>query len=68
MMKTLIARCIVGSVLLTTFTLTSRAQNRATKLGTNSVKEVIAAMSLEEKVLLLIGMRFNLDIRGVKNQ
>ncbi len=35
--------------------LTTYAQNKAPKLGKNTVKEVVAAMTLEEKVLMVIG-------------
>jgi len=35
------------------------------QLGRNSVKEVIAAMTLEEKVKLLVGMGMNVDIEGL---
>ena len=41
------------------------SQNSAPQLGKNSVKEVIAAMTVEEKATLLIGMGFNIDIPGL---
>ena len=40
-------------------------QNTAPQLGKNSVKEVVAAMTTEEKVKLLVGMGFNADIPGL---
>ena len=42
-----------------------RAQNGAPQLGKNSVQEIIAAMTTEEKVRLLVGMGFNADIPGL---
>lgn len=44
---------------------TPRAQNAAPQLGKNSVKEIVAAMTTEEKVKLLVGMGFNLNIPGL---
>lgn len=44
---------------------TAQAQNSAPQLGKNSVREVIAAMTTEEKVNLLVGMGFNADIPGL---
>jgi beta-glucosidase len=41
------------------------AQRPVPQLGKNSVKEVVAAMTLEEKVKLLVGMGFNFDIPGL---
>ncbi len=40
-------------------------QKAAPQLGKNSVKEVVAAMTTEEKVSLLVGMGFNLNIPGL---
>src|ERR1044072_9516776 len=40
-------------------------QSPVPQLGKNSVREVVAAMTLEEKVKLLVGMGFNLDISGL---
>ena len=40
-------------------------QRPVPQLGKNSVKEVVAAMTLEEKVKLLVGMGFNVDIAGL---
>src|SRR6185295_20409070 len=44
---------------------TPQGQSPAPQLGKNSVKEVIAAMTVEEKVKLLVGMGFNADISGL---
>jgi beta-glucosidase len=41
------------------------AQSPAPQLGRNSVKEVIAAMTLEEKVKLLVGMGFTFAVPGL---
>lgn len=41
---------------------TPQGQNATPQLGRNSVKEVVAAMTTEEKVRLLVGMGFNADI------
>ena len=41
------------------------AQRPAPQLGKNSVREVIAAMTTEEKVKLLVGMGFGADISGL---
>lgn len=42
-----------------------RGQSAAPQLGRSSVKEVVAAMTLEEKASLLVGMGMNLNIPGV---
>src|SRR6185369_12580842 len=44
---------------------TPQAQTPAPQLGKNSVKEVVAAMTTEEKVKLLVGMGLNLEIPGL---
>src|SRR5437867_4356636 len=44
---------------------TPKAQNTAPQLGKNSVKEVVAAMTTEEKAKLLVGMGFNMDLPGL---
>jgi len=42
-----------------------RGQDPLPQFGKNSVKEVVAAMTTEEKAKLLVGMGFNLDIPGL---
>lgn len=44
---------------------TPQGQSEPPRLGKNSVKEVVAAMTTEEKVKLLVGMGFNADIPGL---
>lgn len=44
---------------------TPLGQNSVPQLGKNSVKEVIAAMTTEEKISLLVGMGFNSSIPGL---
>jgi beta-glucosidase len=44
---------------------TATNQGPLPRLGKNSVKEVVAAMTLEEKASLLVGMGINIDIPGV---
>ena len=44
---------------------TPQGQTPAPQLGKNSVKEVVAAMTTEEKVKLLVGMGLNLNIPGL---
>lgn len=42
-----------------------RGQSPPPQLGKSSVKEVVAAMTLQEKVALLVGMGMNLNIPGL---
>ena len=42
-----------------------QAQNATPQLGRNSVKEVVAAMTTEEKVKLLVGMGMSIDIPDI---
>ena len=42
-----------------------RGQTPTPQLGKNSVKEIVAAMTTEEKARLLVGMGFNSDIPGL---
>ena len=44
---------------------TPQGQTTTPQLGKNSVKEVVAAMTTEEKVKLLVGMGLNLNIPGL---
>jgi beta-glucosidase len=53
-------RWIIITAIMFTPLQSPRAQT-APQLGRNSVKEVVAAMTLEEKVKLLVGMGFNID-------
>ena len=58
-------RWVVISLLILASVDTPQGQSPLPQLGTNSVKEVIAAMTTEEKVSLLVGMGFNVDIPGL---
>src|SRR6185369_10508337 len=60
-----LARCLVVAALMLALVQTPRAQNAAPQLGKNSIKEIVAAMTTEEKVKLLVGMGFNLNIPGL---
>ena len=42
-----------------------RGQSSAPRLGRSGVKEVVAAMTLEEKASLLVGMGMNIEIPGL---
>ncbi len=42
-----------------------QAQNSAPQLGKNTVREVVAAMTTEEKAKLLVGMGLSFDLPGV---
>src|SRR5687768_7784650 len=53
------------TLLVLTSVPTPQGQNPAPQLGKNSVREVIAAMTTEEKVKLLVGMGFNANISGL---
>ena len=55
---------ILAAAMLAMFQ-TVQAQNTAPQLGKNNVKEVVTAMTTEEKVKLLVGMGFNEDIAGL---
>lgn len=59
------ARWITVTAFLLAMVQTPHAQNNAPKLGKSSVREVIAAMTTEEKVKLLVGMGFGADIPGL---
>ncbi|HSE24411.1 MAG TPA: glycoside hydrolase family 3 protein, partial [Pyrinomonadaceae bacterium] len=54
----------LAAVMLVMFRLVE-AQDTTPQLGKNSVREVVAAMTTEEKVKLLVGMGFNEDIPGL---
>lgn len=57
-------RITLAAVMLVMFRLVE-AQDSTPQLGKNSVREVVAAMTTEEKVKLLVGMGFNEDIPGL---
>jgi len=63
--NTCLAICSLVIVLASVSITTPQGQSPVPQLGKNSVKEVVAAMTLEEKVKLLVGMGFNLDIPGL---
>src|SRR6266496_4216422 len=65
MKRILVTTCIVAAVIVFGMSVDNHAQNPAPQLGKNSVKEVIAAMTTEEKIKLLVGMGMNLNIPGV---
>lgn len=70
-MGSVMGRSIGAACLVLTFMLCGlpaanvRGQSSAPQLGRNGVKEVVAAMTLEEKASLLVGMGLNIDIPGV---
>src|SRR5215470_8801601 len=55
----------VVTTLLLALPFVPQAQNSTPQLGRDSVKSVVAAMTIEEKAKLLVGMGYNLDIPGV---
>lgn len=59
LIKTWLQKCAVMTLLVLAFVQTPQGQNAAPQLGKNSVREVVAAMTTEEKVSLLVGMGFN---------
>jgi len=63
--NTCLAICSLVIVLASVSITAPQDQSPVPQLGKNSVKEVVAAMTLEEKVKLLVGMGFNLDISGL---
>jgi len=63
--NTCFATCIFVIVLALGSIGTPQGQSPAPQLGKNSLKEVIAAMTVEEKVKLIVGMGFNADISGL---
>jgi len=62
---TCLAICSLVIVLASVSITAPQGQSPVPQLGKNSVKEVVAAMTLEEKVKLLVGMGFNVDIPGL---
>jgi hypothetical protein len=65
MLKNATVRVIIITALILASIQTPRAQNTAPQLGRNSVKEIVAAMTTEEKARLLVGMGFNIDLPGL---
>jgi beta-glucosidase len=63
--KTFLARSMIATTLIIASVQSQRGQNTLPQLGKNTVKEVIAAMTIEEKVNLLVGMGFNVNIPGI---
>ncbi|HVM89986.1 MAG TPA: glycoside hydrolase family 3 C-terminal domain-containing protein [Puia sp.] len=59
-----ICKLILTAVLLLSFSLQSSAQRPLPQLGKNSIKEVVAAMTLEEKAKLLVGNGFKMPGMG----
>ena len=65
MLKITLPACMIVVLLAFVSSQKTQGQHPAPQLGKNSVKEVIAAMTIEEKVKLLVGMGFNFDIAGL---
>ena len=63
--KTLISSSIIALTLVLGSVQSQLGQNTLPQLGKNTIKEVIAAMTIEEKANLLVGMGFNVNIPGV---
>jgi beta-glucosidase len=61
-MKRIFMRTCLLATVIVQLTCSKTAQNSAPQLGKSSVKEVIAAMTNEEKVRLLVGMGMNLEL------
>ena len=62
--RTSLLKLTVTTLLVFTSVQTPPGQNAIPQLGKNSVKEVVAAMTTEEKVTLLAGMGFNANGDG----
>jgi beta-glucosidase len=61
------AACLVLTLLAGSLRAQAAAEkSSAPRLGKGGVKEVVAALTLEEKVALLVGMGMNLDIPGLQ--
>jgi beta-glucosidase len=66
MWRTVGAACLVLTLALSGLTPAAvNGQSPAPRLGRSGVREVVAAMTLEEKASLLVGMGMNLDIPGL---
>jgi beta-glucosidase len=59
-----IVQSVLSFTLFFSFSLHSSAQKPSPQLGKNSIKEIIAAMTLEEKAKLLVGNGFKMPGRG----
>src|SRR4030095_5945008 len=64
--NTCLAICSLVIVLASVSITAPQGQSPVPQLGRNSVKEVVAALTLEEKVKLLVGMGFNVDLPGLQ--
>lgn len=62
MSKNVLGKCVVVAALVLNSAQIPQAQKVLPKLGKNSVKEVVAEMTLEEKAKLLVGMGMELDV------
>jgi beta-glucosidase len=66
MKKLFVAACLLATVVgLVALAQAPQGSASTPQLGKSSVKEVIAAMTIEEKVKLLVGMGMNLNIPGL---
>jgi beta-glucosidase len=63
MLKVITALFLI--VALLDFSLSAQTGNAVPQLGKNSLKEVVAAMTVEEKVKLLVGMGMEINIPGI---
>ena len=63
--KTSLRNCAVITILVLASVESPLAQNAAPQLGKNSVKEIVASMTIEEKAKLLVGMGFTADFPGL---
>jgi beta-glucosidase len=63
--RTSLLKLTVTTLLVFTSVQTPQGQNAVPQLGKNNLKEVVAAMTTEEKVTLLVGMGFNANISGL---
>jgi beta-glucosidase len=66
MLRSLIAAFMVVTLgLFNALAQAGHAQTAAPQLGKNSLKEVVAAMTTEEKAKLLVGMGMDINIPGL---
>src|SRR5688572_21112213 len=66
MQRALLASCAVVALLVCGMSAGAGAgQSPLPQLGRSSVKEVVAAMTVEEKAKLLVGMGMDLNIPGI---